>query len=64
VSLSIRVVSCDEGYTVVLVNGSVDWEGHGTVPEFYWVELLKGFGFDISQYTISNEAMEEGDYYS
>ena len=64
-SLSIRVVSTKDGdWTAVLVNGSVDYEGH-SIPDFYWINLLKSFGFDAKQLPeITTEQMQEGEYYA
>lgn len=62
-SLDIKVVTSSDGdWVVVLINGSVDYEGH-SIPDSYWIDLLSSFGFRITSYEISKDAMVNGDYY-
>lgn len=63
-SLSIEYITCPAGdYTVLLVNGSVDYEGH-SIPDFHWIGLLESFGFKVRQTEISNKQMEERNYFN
>ena len=62
-SLSIKHITSDSGdWHVVLINGSVDYEGH-SIPPHYWVDLLKSFGFNVESRQITDKQMEEGNYY-
>lgn len=62
-SMCIRVVNSQDGdWTVVLVDGEVEYSGH-TVPTDFWIHFLNSFGFSIKQTTISNERMLKEDYY-
>jgi hypothetical protein len=45
-SMSIKTVATKDGdWIAVLINGQVDYEGH-SIPDRYWIELLKSFGFN------------------
>lgn len=62
-SLSIDVVHSESGdWSVVLVNGQVDYAGH-SIPTFYWVNLFNSFGFNIKEREISDENMQESKFY-
>lgn len=63
-SLSIEYITCPDGdYRVLLVNGSVDYEGH-SIPDSHWIGLLESFGFTVRKTEISNKQMEEGNYFN
>ena len=62
-STTIELVSSESGeWKVVLINGSVDFAGH-TIPEMYWIHLLKYYGFNAKFSTVSDENINRGNYY-
>lgn len=63
-SLTIEHITCPSGdYEVVLINGSVDYAGN-SIPTFYWIDLLKSFGFTVRSTEVSDEQMIEGKYFN
>ena len=61
-STSIKVVESQSGdWTVVQINGDIDFEGH-SVPVQYWIDLMRSYGFNIKRETVTDDQMLEGDY--
>lgn len=59
----IEILTCPAGdWTVVMYNGSVDYEGH-SLPLFYLTDLIQSLGAKVTTREISDEFMQEGKYY-
>jgi hypothetical protein len=60
--MKIELISCEGGdWEVLKVDGKVRFDGH-SIREHEWIELLTEIGADVTTRTISDEAMEMGEY--
>ena len=59
----IEFITCESGYWQVLkFNDEVIADGH-SINEFQWLQILKDLGCEVEEREISDEDMENGEYW-
>lgn len=61
----IELIKCESGDWQVLrmnLGEDFDYEGH-SIPDSEWIKLIESLGYEVGVKYISDEDMEEGNYY-